>query len=27
MELTDPDNGKKTAPSAMNAQDVDIYVF
>lgn len=22
-----PDNGKKTAPSAMNAQDVDIYVF
>jgi len=22
-----PDSGKKTAPSAMNAQDVDIYVF
>jgi nitroreductase len=22
-----PDNSKKTAPSAMNAQDVDIYVF
>ncbi|HRD02066.1 MAG TPA: SagB/ThcOx family dehydrogenase [Candidatus Saccharicenans sp.] len=22
-----PDSGKKTAPSAMNAQDIDIYVF
>jgi len=22
-----PENGKRTAPSAMNAQDVDIYVF